>query len=433
MREETTSLLVAALDGTHVHLENKRLSREFYWVLWIMYAFVYMTKSCFTAAMASMIAEGIITKTQSGTITAAFYIIYGPLQIVGGLMADRYNPYRMIKWSLLGGAFANVLIFLHPNYSVMLTAWCFNAIAQFALWPSAFKIISSQLVRSDRKINTFYISFGTTAGMFLSYLVAAIVPKWQHNFSISAAVLFVFALVIYVMYKKFVLPEMKPDRDVHVSESGKIKFDEEEKPKGSSLGIFLKSGFFVMCLLVFCRVVIDNGIKTLSPTMLMESYSVSPSLSNMLGLIVIVAGVAGMLLVGFVYPRYVKNELWVHFGMMVFALPFAIALQNMAVVGMRGTILSMCVISALFTAMRTLAYNYNLRFAKYGKSGTAAGVSNAAESLAITVQSYGFTYVADKAGWDPVMTICVLTVIVAVALNLLVIYLWRRFSKKEAA
>ncbi len=433
MREETTSLLVAALDGTHVHLENRHLSRGFYWVLWIMYAFVYMTKSCFTAAMASMVAEGIITKTQSGTITAVFYIVYGPLQIVGGFMADKYNPYRMIKWSLLGGAAANALIFLHPDYSIMLTAWTFNALAQFALWPCAFKIISSQLVRSDRKMMTFGISFGTTAGVFLSYLVAAIVPKWQYNFLISAVVLLAFAIVIYVMYKKLVLPKMKPDRDVYVSKSGRIKFEKTEKENVPAMGLFLKSGFFIMCLLVFCRVVIDNGIKTLSPVMLMESYEISPSLSNALGLIVIVAGLLGMLLVGFVYPRFVRNELWVHMGMLVFALPFTVALKNMVHIGALGAVVSMCVISALFTAMRTLAYNYNLRFVKYGKSGTAAGISNAAESLAVMAQSYGFTYIADKSGWNPVMSICVITVIAAVVLNIGVIYSWRRFKKTEKA
>lgn len=431
LREETTSLLVAALDGTHVHLENRHRSREFYWVLWIMYAFVYMTKSCFTAAMASMITEGIITKTQSGTITAVFYIVYGPLQILGGYMADKYNPYRMIKWSLLGGAFANLLIFLHPEYSIMLTAWTFNAVAQFALWPSAFKIISSQLVRSDRKMNTFYISFGTTAGMFLSYLVAAIVPSWKYNFLISSVILLVFAIIIYVMYKKVVLPRMKPDRDVYLSESGKIKFKEDESIKIPAFKLFIKSGFFIMCLLVFCRVVIDNGIKTLSPIMIMESHSISASLSNMLGLIVIIAGVGGMLLVGFVYPKFIKNELWLHVVMLAFAVPFSVALRNMAGIGVTGSIISMCVISALFTGMRTLAYNYNLRFVKYGKSGTAAGISNAAESLAITAQSYGFAYIADKSGWNPVMTICVIAVAISIVLNLGVICAWRRFKKEE--
>ncbi len=429
MREETTSLLINTLDGTHVHLENKHLSRSFYWFLWIMYAFVYMTKSCFTASMASMVSEGILTKTQTGTINAAFYLVYGPLQILGGLMADKYNPYRMIKLSLVGGALANAIIYIWPCYPVMLGAWCFNAVAQFTLWPATFKLISSQLVRSDRRMMTFYISFGTTAGMFMSYLVAAIVSRWQYNFLLSAGVLLAFALMLAIVYRKRILPKLKVDRDVYISKAGIIKFHHERKSGGSAVKLFLKSGFFVMCLLVFCRVAIDNGIKTLSPTMLMETYSVSPSFGNALGLIVIVAGVVGMLVVGVVFPKFVKNELALHAAMMIVAIPFSVALQNMAKAGMIGSVVSMCAISALFTAMRTLAYNYNLRFAEYGKSGTAAGISNAAESLAITVQSYAFTKMADVAGWSPVMTTCVAVTIVAVVLNFAVIFMWKRFSK----
>ena len=48
-----------------------------------MYSIVYMTKNCFNAALADIVNEGILTKSQTGSITAAFYIVYAPLQIVG--------------------------------------------------------------------------------------------------------------------------------------------------------------------------------------------------------------------------------------------------------------------------------------------------------------------------------------------------------------
>ena len=36
-----------SVDGVHMHLENKSVSRKFFWMLWIMYAVVYMTKNCY--------------------------------------------------------------------------------------------------------------------------------------------------------------------------------------------------------------------------------------------------------------------------------------------------------------------------------------------------------------------------------------------------
>ena len=80
------------VDGVHMHLENKKISRRFFWLLWLLYAVVYMTKSCYSAAMASIVSEGILTKSQTGLINAAFYGVYAPLQIVGGIFADKYNP-----------------------------------------------------------------------------------------------------------------------------------------------------------------------------------------------------------------------------------------------------------------------------------------------------------------------------------------------------
>lgn len=162
------------VDGVHMHLENKKVSRNFFWMLWLMYAVVYMTKNCYSAAMASIVHEGVLTKSQTGLISAAFYFVYAPLQIVGGVFADKYNPERMIKIGLIGGGLANLIIFLNQNYYVMLFAWVFNSIIQFALWPSVFKIISSQLESEYKIKGIYYITFSSTFGLLLAYIVTAL-------------------------------------------------------------------------------------------------------------------------------------------------------------------------------------------------------------------------------------------------------------------
>ena len=135
-----------------MHLENKKVSFMYFWIIWLMYALVYMTKNCYSAAMASIVSEGILTKSQTGLITALFYGVYGPLQIVGGIYADKYNPGKLIKIGLIGAGIANAIIFFNQNYYVMLIVWTFNAIVQFALYPAVFKIVSSQLESEYRPI-----------------------------------------------------------------------------------------------------------------------------------------------------------------------------------------------------------------------------------------------------------------------------------------
>ena len=57
---------------------------------------------------------------------------------------------------------------------------------------------------------------------------------------------------------------------------------------------------------------------------------------------------------------------------------------------------SMCLISGTLTSIHLLLSYCNLRYAKFGKSGTAAGIINAASSFGIVFSGYGITIIAEK-------------------------------------
>ena len=95
------------MSDINVHLENRKESRIFFAFIWIMYSLVYTTKSCFSAALVFIKQEGVLTLTQISFIMAMFYTVYAPLQVVGGIFADKYSPERMITVSLIGSAAAN--------------------------------------------------------------------------------------------------------------------------------------------------------------------------------------------------------------------------------------------------------------------------------------------------------------------------------------
>ena len=88
----------------HMHFEDRKRSRHFFWFIWALWVFVTMTKTFFTAAMAQIVSEHIMTKSQVGFIVAAFYIVYAPFQLVGGIFADKYDPEKLITIGLFGGA-----------------------------------------------------------------------------------------------------------------------------------------------------------------------------------------------------------------------------------------------------------------------------------------------------------------------------------------
>ena len=416
------------VDGVHMHLENKKISRNFFWLLWLLYAVVFMTKSCYSAAMASIVDEGILTKSQTGLINAAFYGVYAPLQILGGIFSDKYNPERMIKIGLVGAGISNLIIFLNQNYYVMLLTWVFNAIIQFALWPSIFKIVSSQLEPGYRTKGVYYISFSAAFGLILSYLVAAVVSKWQYNFLISAVSLFGFAIVFHVVDMR-VEKYMMPDDTPRVKEFGV----DATKKNISTWKLFLTSGFLCMVVVTALRTIVANSVKTLSATLLMESYEkVSPAIGNLLNIIIIIAGVLGVFLVNqFFYPRFIKNEVVASLLLGLIAVPPIVVMSFVGTIKMMYFLIALCIASLVLNGEAILMSWCNAAYARYGKNGVASGVSNSASALAFMIQNYIIVAIADSSGWKSVIYVWIGLLLVSTLFVVIALPLWSRFKKNK--
>ncbi len=380
----------------NIHLENRSKSRHFFWFLWIMYVVVCMTKNCYGGAMASIVAEGIMTKSQTGFITAMFYIVYTPLQIVGGMMVDRYSPEKLIKFGLVGAAVSNIVIFFNQNYYVMLIAWMLNACVQFAIWPATFKIVSSQLVRSDRPKMAFYVSFSATAGTFLSYLVAAVVTRWQYNFLVSAVALFGFAVLMHI-YDRHINPYMKWDKKETVGESKAAHY-----PNISTKNVILASGFGFILIYILLSVVVSRSRETLTPVILADNYVLSPALANSLNLLMIASGIVGTVVANKLVKK-IRNTAVGIIAVLALMIPFLIVCCFVGKWPMYTILVSMCIVSALQSITLLINTTYNMNFSRYNKSGTIAGLTNAAQAFAYVIAAYIIPLVQENFGWGFVM------------------------------
>ncbi len=416
------------VDGVHMHLENKKISRNFFWMLWVLYTIVYMTKSCYSAAMASIVSEGILTKTQTGLINAVFYGVYAPLQIVGGICSDKYNPKKMIKIGLVGAGVSNLIIFLNQNYYVMLVTWTFNAIIQFALWPSVFKIISSQLEPRYRAKGIYYITLSSTFGLILSYFVAAFVTKWQYNFMISAVSLFVLAIVFHAVsnhVEQYMVPDATPRMQTQ-----KVAVKNTDI---STWKLFVKSGFICLIIVTGLRQVVANSVKTLSATLLMESYdTISPSIGNLLNILIILAGILGTFLVNqYVYPRIIKHEVVALLTLGGIAILPVFVMSFVGHIPIVAFLCALCAAALLLEGIGIVMSRCNAAFAKYGKNGVACGVNNAFTSTAFMVQNYVIVRVADDAGWKTVIYLWIILLAIASIFLGIAIPLWSRFKQNK--
>lgn len=416
------------LSDTNIHLENKRASRLFFLFLWLMYALVYMTKNCFSGALSKIVAEGSLTLTQASWINASFYFAYAPLQIIGGFFADKYSPEKLIAIGLLGSAVANLVIFFNQSFIVILISWIFNAIIQFALWPAVFKAMSSQLVRSDRSQMVFLMSFASSGGLIFAYIISAFTPKWQYNFAISAVILTLLAIALLIICH-FLDPIMKKDK---ITSSIEASNNNSSKKTSSNMWhIFLISGFFMVLCATFFRILVENSAKTLSSTMLSQSYEhISPTIGNLLNILIIIAGTLGpILLKSFLFPRFIKNELVCCGLMMALAFPFVIFLCFVGKLPVGIIVFSLCMVTMFLSSSTLLINIFNMRYTPYGLNGTAAGIINASASLGFAVQYCVFGSVADSYGWSTVTILWICLMLMAIVCIVLAIRPFIRFVK----
>ena len=409
-----------------VHLENKKISKQFYLIIWIEYALIYMTKNCFSAAMASIVYEGVLSKTQTGLINAIFFVFYGPLQIVGGIFADRYDPEKLIKIGLVSSGIINLLLFFFHSYAAMLVLWGLNGIAQFAVWPAIVKIITSQLAPGDRKSGAFYIAYASIGGLLLSYLTAALITRWEYNFLVSGIILLVMAIL-------WIAECRSVDRYMIADNQDTISRNKETVPKGSVGKLFLRSGFIFSVIYFFFRTVVDQSVKSFSPTMLTELYpGITPSIGNLLNLLIIGATMLGAILIRKLYPKYIKSELTGVLLMSLISLPACGILILAGKSQLAVTVVCLCAVSCFLNCSTVLLNCGNTHFSKYGKSATAAGILNAVASVAFIFVNYVMSLIADLSGWKTVLQTLFGLLIVGTLIVCIAVPAWKRFiSNKE--
>lgn len=406
------------------YIHDSRKSVFFFCVIFMLYSLIYMTKNCYSAAMASIVAEGIMTKSQTGTIAAAFYLFYAPFQIIGGLAADRFSPQKLFLFGTIGAAVCNFLVyFFSGNYVAMLIIWSINAIVQFGVYPSVFKIAAAELHPEHRARAVFFIAFPTTVGLTFSYICSAFVSDWKNNFLISGIVLAVSA-VVFVFSYRYVKPSMV------VSEVQTPLQPQKTSPTAKDLlRIIIKAGIPLLLIVKTISSALDLGVKVLVPVMLTETYTgITPTTANILNILLVIVAPLGNMLAGL--------RFWKKFSETgAITLLLAVCIPLLIVLTCVGSIPMFFIMTALILLMITLAtctifFVYISRtFERLGYSGTLSGLINCMASLGIVFSNYVFTRLAEQFGWNFTTLVWLSVGVLSVILALCAVPLWKRFLK----
>ena len=392
------------------------------------FSFISLTKNCFSASMVFIVNANLLTKFETGTISAVFYIIYAILQMMSGVLTDRWRPDKLITIGLAGAGLANLVIFFNQNYVVMLLAWSFNAIVQCAVWPAVFKIASTVVVDSLRGKALFLINICGSIGSIVSFLIAAIVSSyWQLNFLISAIGLFVFA-ILWELCVFFITPSLK---------DAEIRRDISDTAERSTTApafkkILISYGILLLFFIAIMRSAFDLGLRVLTPTMINESYdSLSPELSTVLSIVVIVAGIFGSLFGSVLYPRIIKNESVAILLFFVLSFPLVCLLLLVGEINYLWIVAFLALMVFLLSTASMFTSSYIAsRFSRWNMGGTVAAFVNGVAAFGIVVANMLFTALADSKGWTATIEIWIFLMLFSIVLSVAFLFIWTKFLKR---
>ena len=413
--------------------DTKRASLILFIASWIIYAVVSMTKSAYSASIASIISEGVFNKSQAGVINASFYFFYGTAQLVGAKLVDKIKPSRLVNMTLIGTALSVLGMAFSKSFVMMFILWSFCGLIQFAIWPAILRVIT-EFLHPDHTFSAMSaISFCYCGGMLLNYLFASIIlafSRWQTLFIflfITLAATFVFWRII-VMKTKDACVELHYEYQKHL-------YVETETPKAQKSHSFSKilvsSGLLLLLIPSFMRTALDNGVKAWVPTMITESYAgISPSFASVLTTIIVFINLGGIFIAGILYPKITKNSFFASGLCFLISVPFTVALLLIGKLPVVPIVIFLAVITTMMYAGHQLIdVVIPAHFAKYGYSGSVASIVNAIASYGAVVANILFGVVAQNYGWNATIIFWIAFAIIAFVLCAVAAPIWKRFSK----
>ncbi len=406
-------------------MQKEKSSLRLFWCLFFIYTMNTFTKIAFSAVTAAMIKDGVLTKTQAGTVSGIFWLVYAVGQFVGGSLACRH-PIALLKLSLIGGGVANLLMAFSNSYIPILIIWSSNGIVQMGFWPSVLYILTNYILPEQRNKSLTYIAYCYGIGSILSHICTAVVLthfSWNVVFIWCAMMSFISVIPVFYI-KRTLIPQL--------SEGIKMPKAEKKEKEYLPKGFVWKSGLMFFCTLLLIKSFTESGIKTWMPTILMESHGVSPSFTSVLSVVLLVLNLFGVSIGAMIYRKLRENEV----NTLLFQYLTVVPLMAL-LLGFRSmNVYVLTIIFSLITVMlygsgQVMSMYYPSRFQKVGGVAFMGGVLNCFAAIGNVIASYANGLIADLYGWDITIIVWNGAIIFFVLVTLILMPTWKKFRREQ--
>ncbi len=404
---------------------KKKNSFVLMWGLFILYSISTFTKINYSASIAYIVKEGIFSKTDSGFISAAFYLVYGVGQLVFAKLIDKYSPYDVELAGLFGSLLCNFALCFSNNYFWVLGIWSVNGVFLSVIWPSAVRLLSEYVLDEHRKKATSILTLSIAFGGIGSYAVVPFILEsfgWYGMFALNSFI----TLIIFIA---MIFLKIKTEKILYVKKEPEAVID-KITISDNFFKLLLTSGVGLICVIALVRAVLDNGLKTWIPTMMMESYSISTVWANMQTAVIYICNMLGILVI---IPPLLKLKNEVKMLIVVYALcmPLVIALVFIGKIPQLVAIICLVLLTTFTYSMNSVQIMFSSKFASkgVGHSGAVASLLNAFASFGVLIASAVFGYLAENYSWQTVCLFSVVLTALSIMLAVPGMIQWGKFNK----
>ena len=402
----------------------------------MVYFTSYVTRLNYNAAMAAIIEEGTLTKTQAGGIGSALFFTYGFGQLISGALGDRFKPNHIMAMGLGLTACCNILMPLVSSSSLLMTVvWGVNGFAQALMWPPIVKLMASYLNEAEYATCNWLVSTAAHSATILIYIAVPVCITWldwRAAFIISA-VLAVLSMTAWIFGFRSLSGKLTDNYADFTAARGK-KSDGQGAPRRMTLGrAFVVSGSLLILVAIAMQGFLKDGVQSWMPTFFTEVFSMASSTAILSNMLLPIFNILVVSLATWLYRRVFRHE--VREAMAFFAL--AVVLSVLLAFFYQNSAILCLLLAAIITGSM---HGINLmfisflprRFAATGKVATVSGICNSCSYVGSCISSYGIALVAEKMGWQTTLFSWAAIALVGVALCLLAYRKWSSFIREEA-
>ena len=358
------------------------------WLFAATYMVSYMTRINYGAVIAEAVTDTGFTKSLLSMAVTGSFVTYGAGQIISGIIGDRLSPKKLITAGLCVTLVMNLLMILAADPWQMLAIWCINGFAQSFMWPPMVRLMSVLVSNDDYKDVSTKVSWGSSVGTIIIYLIAPVlisISNWRSIFIFSA----VSALVMIFTWNRF-CPEIQEQQAI-------VTNAKKERTKSP---LFAPVMLFVMVAIILMGMLRD-GVTTWMPSYIAETYHLSNAVSILTCVVLPIFSIVCYQGANILHRKRFTNPITC--AALIFAAGAVSALGLMLTTG------RVALLSVLFSATLTgCMHGVNLMliamvpayFKRFGNVSTASGVLNACTYIGSAGFTYGAARLSEELGWS---------------------------------